>query len=382
MRNTYKGRRFKDADQQSPMTPRKQVPVDRSQKKAGKKRSPVSIVLTLIIAVVLLIALILGGRFLFHALKPGADQAATRTEAVNVTIPEGAGSQKIANLLYEAHVISSQDEFISQVQSTGEDKKLKPGTFTFAPGLSLSEVITELVSGTGEDGVKLTIPEGYTVEKTADAVEKALNIPAQEFKDQAKASQFSDEYPFLNNAYNDSLEGYLYPKTYHFKEGVSAHDVIRKMLDQYVKETSQLDLTKTPQGLSPQQIMTVASLIERETKIEDERPRVASVIYNRLQKDMLLQIDAAIVYAVGGDITRVTAKDLEVDSPYNVYKHKGLPPGPICSPSLSAIQAALNPEQTNYLYYVMTSKEGTHTFTETYDDFLVAKEEYKRVFGR
>ena len=142
------------------------------------------------------------------------------------------------------------------------------------------------------------------------------------------------------------------------------------MLDQFETETAGLNLTDGANGLTAQQIVTMASLIERESSVEGERSTIASVIYNRLDEGMPLQIDAAIVYARGGGSGTVTYDDLEIDSPYNVYQNTGLTPGPICSPSVSSIQAALNPDDTNYLYYVLSSAgDGSHKFSETYDEF-------------
>ena len=157
----------------------------------------------------------------------------------------------------------------------------------------------------------------------------------------------------------------------------TADDIIRKLLDQFVSETASLDLDKGANGLSAQQIVTMASLIERETAVDSERPTVASVIYNRLEVDMPLQIDAAIVYARGGGSQAVTYSDLEIDSPYNVYKNYGLTPGPICSPSISSIKAALNPDKTDYLYYVASAAgDGTHKFSSDYEQFEKDSQEY------
>ena len=144
-----------------------------------------------------------------------------------------------------------------------------------------------------------------------------------------------------------------------------------------MSETASLNLDKGANGLSAQQIVTMASLIERETAVDSERPTIASVIYNRLDADMPLQIDAAIVYARGGGNQAVTYSDLEIDSPYNVYKNYGLTPGPICSSSISSIKAALNPDKTDYLYYVASAAgDGTHKFSSDYEQFEKDSQEY------
>lgn len=362
-------------------------PVERSggSRRGGRGPKRKGNVVTLIVSIVLVIVAFIGVFYAGKHFLPKlmGDKGQVLVENTTVEIPEGSGSAAIAKLLQEKHVIKSSEEFLALVAKTGDDKKLKPGTYTFKAGSDLSEVIAELVTGSAESGLKLTIPEGYTVAQTAQLVEKSLGIKASDFMEQAKASNFVGEFPFLEGAYKDSLEGYLYPKTYRFDEGVSAKDVIHRLLAQFAKETKGLDFSKVKEtyGLNMQQVITMASLIERETRVESERPRIASVIYNRLKKDMPLQVDASIIYALGKVKERLTRDDLKVDSPYNTYTNKGLPPGPICSPSLSAIKAVVNPEQTKYLYYVLTSKDGSHTFTEDYDSFLKAKEVYKKEFG-
>ena len=225
-------------------------------------------------------------------------------------------------------------------------------------------------------GSRLVVQEGLTVAQVAAKVEEVYGIPADDFISQAKASTYAADYPFLEGAYDDSLEGYLYPKTYALTDP-TADDAIRAMLDQFQKETAGLDLASGANGLTEAQIVSMASLIERETAVEDERPTVASVIYNRLADGMPLQIDAAIVYARGGGTQGVTYSDLEIDSPYNVYKNTGLTPGPICSPSVSSIKAALSPASTDYLYYVASSKlDGSHVFTASDTEFERYKNEY------
>ena len=234
------------------------------------------------------------------------------------------------------------------------------------------------MAGSNIEFVKLTIPEGLTVKQTAQAVASTFDISADEFIAQAKASNYVAKFPFLEGAYNDSLEGFLYPKTYEFdpEEPPTADDIIRTMLNQFVSETQGLNLEKGAHGLNMHEILSMASLIERETAQPDERPLVASVIYNRLDIDMYLQIDAAIVYVLDSGNRGLTYEDLKVDSPYNVYQNKGLVPGPICSPTISSIEAAMNPADTDYLYYVVNSREGTHAFSNNEEQFLRDKEAY------
>ena len=299
-------------------------------------------------------------------------------QEVTLTVPEGASGDTIASLLSQNHVIEDPSNYYAAVKKLGAELSLKPGDYRFETGQDPIDVVKRLVAGPNIEGVKLTIQEGLTVDQTAARVEEVYGIPAADFKAQAKASTYVADYPFLEGAYNDSLEGFLYPKTYTFSGAPTADQIIRAMLDQFKTETTGVELAYNPMGLNAQQVVTVASLIERETAVADERPTVASVIYNRLQADMFLQIDAAIVYARGGGSQAVTNADLAIDSPYNLYKNKGLPAGPICSPSISAIKAAIQPASTDYLYYVASAAgDGSHKFTDNYDEFLAFKKEYE-----
>lgn len=298
-------------------------------------------------------------------------------QEVQVTIPEGASGDVIASRLSEAHIIDDPKKYYAAVEKLDAAMSLKPGDYVLYTGMDPEDVVRQLVEGPNIEGVKLVIQEGLTVQQTAANVEAAYGISVDEFLAQAKASNYVADYPFLEGAYDDSLEGYLYPKTYSLGDAPTADDIIRALLNQFVAETADIDYSATYNGLTFQQIMCMASLIERETAVEDERPLVASVIYNRLDADMPLQIDAAIVYARGGGSQGVTYSDLEIDSPYNVYKNKGLTPGPICSPSISSIKAAIDPADTDYLYYVASSAmDGTHKFSSDYDQFLKDREEY------
>lgn len=337
--------------------------------------------LVVVIAIVAVIAAV-AGVLLFvvpavsNLISPSSSSVPAGQE-VQVTIPEGASGDVIASRLAEAHVIDDPKRYYAAVEKLDAAMSLKPGDYVLYTGMDPEDVVRQLVEGPNVEGVKLVIQEGLTVQQTAANVEAAYGISVDEFLAQAKASNYVADYPFLEGAYDDSLEGYLYPKTYSLGDDPTADDVIRALLNQFVIETTDIDYSATYNGLTFQQIMCMASLIERETAVEDERPLVASVIYNRLDADMPLQIDAAIVYARGGGSQGVTYSDLEIDSPYNVYKNMGLTPGPICSPSISSIKAAIDPADTDYLYYVASSAmDGTHKFSSDYDQFLKDREEY------
>lgn len=292
-------------------------------------------------------------------------------QEVTITIPEGSGGSTIVKQLMDAGVISDSSSFLQAVQKQNADQKLKSGTYVFLTGSDPDEVVAQLVEGPNSTQNQLKLAEGLTVQKTADQVESSLGISADDFMAQAKASNYVSDYPFLADAQNDSLEGYLYGKTYDLTGKEQTSDaVIRMMLDQFSEEVQSLDLTTAEANIkqrygvqmSDYDILIMASIVEKEALTDDDRYKIASVFYNRLQQGMALQSDATMGYVTGGD---VTADDLKTESPYNTYLNKGLPPTPICSPSLASIQAAMNPADTDYLYFWIDSQN--HIFSETYE---------------
>ena len=253
---------------------------------------------------------------------------------------------------------------------------MKSGTYQFVTGATVSEVVRQLVEGPNAKEYQLKLAEGLTVEQTAKQVESQVGISAKEFLKQAKASNYVDDYPFLKDAAKnseyDSLEGYLFGKTYDLGgTDMTADSVIRTLLDQYQAEVGSLDFASARSTLkdrfkidiSDYGIIKLASVIEREAVTDEDRPLIGSVFYNRLSNGMYLQSDATMMYVTGGE---VTATDLEVDSPFNTYKHSGLTPTPICSPSLASIMGALDPDNTEYFYFFIN--ENVHQFSRTYEE--------------
>ncbi len=311
----------------------------------------------------------------FALLSCNRGQGSQESATVTVSIPEGSGASQIAQILADAEVIDDTSAFTSAVQEQGAENSLKSGTYKLATHSSADDVIAQLIEGPNTTDNQLTIPEGLTVAQTAARVQDALGISSDDFLAQAKASNYVDDYPFLADAQDDSLEGFLCPKTYDFSgKDVTADTVIRAMLDQYEAEVASLDFASAEAsiksaygvGMSDYDIIVMASIIEREAVTADDRPLVSSVFYNRLAAGMDLQSDATMAYVTGGE---VTADDLKTESPYNTYLNAGLTPTPICSPSLASIQAALAPASTDYYYFYIV-EDGTrsvHAFSETYE---------------
>ncbi|HBT94863.1 MAG TPA: endolytic transglycosylase MltG [Coriobacteriia bacterium] len=343
------------------------------------------------IAVVVVAALIFMV-YNFFQTSPSETQTVTAGIEKEIFIPEGSSTTAIAGILKNEGIIAKESTFISAVRSRGAESMLKPGKYAMTTGMGDNAAVDLLIAGPSATGNTLTIPEGVTLEQAAKTVEKVCDIPADAFIAEARsADKYYNENPtkywFLANVYNNSAEGFLYPKTYVIPEGSDAAYVVKVLLDQFAIEIKNLDLSYAEsRNLNLYDVMIMGSMIEKETYTASERELVSSVLYNRLRNNMKLQICATVVYVLGPDsrdygINPLLYVDLEVESPYNTYLHDGLPPGPICSPQIASITAAARPAQTDYLYYVLTSQDGTHTFCATDAEFAAANEVYNRVFG-
>ena len=315
----------------------------------------------------------------------GETQKVESGKLVSVRIPDGASGADIARVLFEAGVIANEREFKDAVHAKGAESSMKSGTFELTCGDSLDNIVSILSAGSNSTANRITVAEGLTLQKTAAAVEQQTSISASDFLAQAKASNYVSSYPFLAEAANDSLEGFLYPKTYDFDgREVTADAIIRDMLDQYAVEIADVDLAGARSkiksaynlDLTNYDILKVASIIEREAISDTDRPLVASAIYNRLRDGMALQSDATMGYVTGGE---VTAEDLTKESPYNTYLNQGLTPTPICTPGLEALKAAADPATTNYKYFLIieNGSYSNHTFSETYEEHERAIEKAK-----
>ena len=308
-------------------------------------------------------------------LTKGSDSGGTQVVAgqeVEVTIPDGSTTAGIASILKDAGVISDTSSFLQEVQKQNVEQKLKSGTYSLLTGSSDANVINQLMAGPNSTASTLQVPEGYTVAQIASLVEEKFGISSSDFIAQAKASNYVADYPFLSEAANDSLEGFLFPKTYDFGgQTVTADSVIRAMLTQYQTEIATLDLDTARQALEARygtsftnyDVLTMASIIEKEALTDDDRTLISSVFYNRIAASMPLQSDATLAYTLGRE---VTADDLTQDDPYNTYTNMGLTPTPICNPGLASLTAAANPQDTSYYYFYITS--SVHAFSETYEE--------------
>ncbi|MGV8082415.1 MAG: endolytic transglycosylase MltG [Coriobacteriia bacterium] len=336
------------------------------------------------IAFILVLAIAVSGLFVW-ATYFRAQSSVEAGTPVTVTIAEGSNSKTIAQTLASKGVITNGNMFLWRLRKAGAENKLKAGTYQLAGKMPYETVIEALEKGPDVvETVKVTIPEGWRIEQVAARMEAKLGLSAEEFKQLAStgAEQFSARHPYLKDAYGGSLEGFLFPKTYQFPRSATATQVIETMLTQFDKEIGSAEIALAEsRGYSMPQVVIMASIIEKETKLNEERPLVSSVIYNRLTRDWKLQMCSTVQILIGEDKLRLSESDLKIESPYNTYLHKGLPPGPICSPGLESLKAAANPVQSDYLYYVLTGKDGSQTFCVTEKEFQAAKKKSLEVFG-
>ena len=331
--------------------------------------------------IVLVIALIVGVGMFFvmnRLMNPPVEELELSGTTVSVTIPEGAGTEDIAKILKENDLIGSVFGFKLTSKLEGFDGTYKQGTYNVDTGMTKRQIMELLQSGKVTQDLQLMIPEGYTVKQIAAKVEELGICTAEEFISEANNGTF--DYPFLKDLPDREyrLEGYLFPDTYFLAESMTAHDVIDLMLKRFDKMyTEEYQKAVKSSGKTLDEIVTLASMVEKEIKIPDERARAAGVMYNRLRDGIKLGIDATVLYAVGKTSGELTQADLNIDSPYNTRKNYGLPLGPIANPGEASFKAALYPEKHNYMYYVVEAVgKDNHVYCETYEEFLDAKEAY------
>ena len=322
---------------------------------------------------ILLVLAVLGAIYLVYSAAVRGGDGRAGEGPVRVEVVKGDTLSDVADKLEAAGVIKSALAFKLQARYEGYGTEIQTGRYTFQRGQDADVIFHKLAAGKAVPTIAVTVPEGLTLEETAKTIAKDSRVSAAQFEQAARQTDY--DYAFLEHPEIKTTEGYLFPAKYDFEKGVTARQIVDRLLGQYLVETQDLDIAEARDrlGLTEHQLVTVASLIEKEAASPEEKPLVASVIYNRLERDMPLQIDATIQYSLERPKENLSLQDLKVDSPYNTYKSKGLPPGPICSPGRESLEAALNPDQTDYLYYVLKADGQSHFFTSDYQDFLRAK---------
>lgn len=338
------------------------------------KKSKGPVIFAAILAIVVIGGLAFGALTLFNSCSAQPVELLAEGQEATVVVADGEGAQAVGKDLEEARLVTSASDFTKRVNELGVDSQLKPGTYTFAGGVTLDQIINDLKAGPKTNA--LTIPEGYTLAQIAQSVSDFTEgrISVDDFTAASSdASVYAADYAFLADAGTNKLEGFLFPKTYEISDEATADTVVRMMLDQFQTETASLDWSyPQSQGLTVYDAVNLASIVEKESSGDEQiRAQVASVFYNRLStlddpSYGFLQSDATTAYEVGHD---PSAEEVHAETPYSTYANTGLPPTPICSPSIDSLQAVCAPDQESLGKYFFFYFEGDqYYFSETYDE--------------
>ena len=323
---------------------------------------------------ILLLSLVImaGGTFAAYRYLTGASGP---SRPVAIEVPQGATASDVGDLLEQKGIVRSGFAFRLAAGFQGLGESLMAGRYDLRTNMTVGQALSALEAGPIVETVSVTIPEGLELPEIAAEVSEVLNVEPSAFVDSATSGEHSLP-PYLPEG-TGTVEGFLFPKTYEFDPEAQAEQVIATLLAQFEEEASTLDWTQADElGLSAYEVVVVASLIEREARAEEDRAKVSAVIHNRLREGMALQIDATVQYALPEENRLLTLEDYEYESPYNTYLHPGLPPTPIASPGLASHEAALNPAEVDYLYFLVVDPDtGKHQFAETYEEFLRLKEQ-------
>jgi UPF0755 protein len=290
---------------------------------------------------------------------------------VQVTIPSGAPAVKIAKILKDGGIIKSELFFKICLKLSGAAPMLRSGTFKLNKNMSSIEAIWRLINDSGAQLYKVVILEGWRIEEIADELEKNEII--------------TNRQNFIDEAYLQDVEGYLFPSTYMMPKNMTPQAVIKVMTDEYKAKIKPL-IEQAGSDLNERQILTIASIVEREAVIHEERPKIAAVYLNRIKIGKRLEADPTVQYALGYSEQEgrhwkkgLTFKDLRFDSPYNTYRYNGIPPGPIANPSMSSVLAVLVPEPDFDALYFVADNTGGHVFSKTYNQHV---QNIKKIRGR
>jgi UPF0755 protein len=334
-----------------------------------------------LILIILALVVVLGGLAGYQMIRwteaPVLSES-DRPPSKVVVISEGSTFQQVARLLEREQLIMSQSAFVLLGKVYVADRKIHPGEYELNAAMSSADILEKLIAGRVILH-SVTIPEGYTISQIGDVLAQHQITDRAEFVRLAKDKSFMKTLGIST----ESLEGYLYPDTYRFARPTTEKDVIKAMVDQLGQVmTAEWQARAKDLRMTVHEVLTLASMIEKETGAGDERPQISSVFHNRLKKKIPLQSDPTVIYGLPNFDGNLHKKDLLHPSPYNTYRWAGLPPGPIASPGAQAIRAALYPTPSSYLYFV-SKNDGTHQFSSTLVEHNKAVEKYqKRPFRR
>ena len=355
------------------------------------QRSKEDKIVNKIVLIVVLVFLVIGGilgfsayRYVTSSLQPLDPDD---TEKVTIVIPSGSSNKAIGEILEDENIIKSGMIF-NYYTKFNNLTGFQAGTYHFSPNMTLEAISEQLQKGEGSvtSDAKVTIPEGFDVDQIGDALAEATNISKDDFLALMESDEFFEKmkatYPDLLASAGDAqgvryrLEGYLFPATYDYYTGNTLEEVVTQMVDKSNAVMSKYFDQIAQKEMTVQEVLTLASLVEKEGSKLEDRKNIAQVFFNRLAIDMPLQSDISILYALGEHKELVTYEDTQVDSPYNLYVHTGYGPGPFNNPSEDAIQAVLDPTPNNYYYFVADIHTQEVYFAETYEQHMQLVEQY------
>jgi UPF0755 protein len=332
--------------------------------------NPTSIAVAVASAVALVV--LFGVAWFNAGLRPVSSDTTT-----TLVVIKPARVKQLSGLLEAQGLIRSASAFrlMAKGRVALKGEQAQAGAYDLSPSMSAEEIWARLCAGKVAQR-RVTFPEGFTVEQMAGRLAERLQVPPEAFVDAAQGAKASRDVGF--RLPRGPLEGYLFPSTYSFAVGGKPQLMVGEMLVAFQRAFAQPYREELARReLTLHQVVTLASLVEREARVPAERALIAGVLQNRLDKGMRLECDATVQYALGGHKSRLLYQDLKVDSPYNTYLHAGLPPGPICNPGLACLKAALFPTKTDYLFYV-ARRNGHHLFTRTFAEHERAIQQARR----
>ncbi len=356
-----------------------------------KRGSTIRFTLSTILSLALLTVCIVGSvkafSYFFNYTSNIIENDTSRERNPNITeitvdVSKQTTIKEVAALLYENQFISNPFYFTLESKMSKLDDQLKPGKYSISSNMSSGQILKLLTSDmtVAEETIKFTIPEGYTIIQIADRLENLKIVSREDFLDAVNNREY--DYSFLKNIPSGTkyiLEGYLFPDTYIVRKGATPEEIIVKMLNRFQEVISPYSNYINSSSYNLHELLAIASVIEQEAKLSEERPIIAGVIYNRLNSEMKLQMCSTVQYVLEKRKATLSYADLEVLSPYNTYTNVGLPLGPICAPGAESISAALMPDTHDYYFFVVKNEaEGSHSFSSTASEHERNKSRYKQ----
>lgn len=356
-----------------------------------ERRKEAKIIRRIVAIITLVIFLVIGGvsfsayKYIKSALAPLDEN---NKQTITIEVPIGSSSSSIGKLLKEKKIIKDATVFKYYVK-VNNISGFQAGNYSFSPSMTLDEITSALQNGGVDKEVvfKITVPEGKNIEEIAKIIAEKIDMSQEEIVTLIDSKEFIDqmekEFPTLlqddimNEEIIHPLEGYLFPATYSFyNENESAENIVREMLKHGEKVISKYIALMDEAGLSLHEMITMASLIEKEATAKADRQMIASVFYNRIEENMMLQTDPTVAYAHGKHLSVTTYEDLKIESPYNTYFVTGLPAGPIASPGIESIEAAIDPAESDYLYFLAEHGTGDVYYSKTLEEHNALKQKH------